>query len=353
MTAKRAAEAANGPHPLAVDTGGGRLDDAEPTEDQPPVTAVVTTYDRSDSAKRAVESVLDQTYEELKLVVVEDGTDSGIEDWLRAEAIDAQYIRHDANRGLAAARNTAIATSRTDYIAFLDDDDEWKPRRIERTVERLHAVPQEQRDRLGVVYCGTERRLNGQVLSIGHPENEGNLATAIMTDGASTLPSSCLFPRAALVAVGGYDESLPSSIDHDIWMALAVEGYDAFTVDEPLVVTHNPFEASMSTDTARRIEGIRLYVEKWTPVYQEWFGSQRGREYACRYFAAVIGRLAASKLVTGQTSEAATALGEIVRTCGYTWFLPQIIIRQVFEAIMKRFLPPLAVRHMSALAHRL
>ncbi|MDR9432101.1 MAG: glycosyltransferase family 2 protein, partial [Natronomonas sp.] len=129
MTAERAAEAASDPHPLAVDTGGGRLDDAEPTADQPLVTAAVTTYDRYDSAKRAVESVLDQTYEEIELVVVEDGTGSGIGDWLDAEGIDARYIRHDANRGLAAARNTAIAASRTDYIAFLDDDDEWKPRR--------------------------------------------------------------------------------------------------------------------------------------------------------------------------------------------------------------------------------
>lgn len=320
---------------------------------EPNVTAAVTTYERYEQTERAVRSVLRQTYESIELVIVEDGSDSGIADWIDSEDIECRYVRHDSNRGLAAARNTAIDTSTADYIAFLDDDDEWKPRRIERTVHRLRSIPEDRLSTFGVVYCGTERRRNGQVLSIGHPENEGNLKEAIMDKGASTLPSSCLFSKEALEAVGGYDESLPSSIDHDIWMALAAGGYDAYTVDEPLVVTHDPFEDSMETDTVSRIRGVRRYVEKWTPTYQEWFGAREGQRYASRYFVRVVSRLAAVKLVSGQVDDARLALNAIREENGGTWYSYRVLVAELLEATMKRYFPAWSVRFASELTSRL
>lgn len=317
------------------------------------VTAAITTYNRPVQAKRAIRSVASQTYEPVEVIVVEDGSETGIETWLDDQGLDARYVRHDSNRGLAAARNTAIDTSTADYIAFLDDDDEWKPRRIERTVHRLRSIPEDRLSTFGVVYCGTERRRNGQVLSIGHPENEGNLKEAIMDKGASTLPSSCLFSKEALEAVGGYDESLPSSIDHDIWMALAAGGYDAYTVDEPLVVTHDPFEHSMETDTVSRIRGVRRYVEKWTPTYQEWFGAREGQRYASRYFVRVVSRLAAVKLVSGQVDDARLALNAIREENGGTWYSYRVLVAELLEATMKRYFPAWSVRFASELTSRL
>lgn len=320
---------------------------------QPLVTAAITTYNRSQEVKRAVKSVLHQTYEPIDLVVVEDGSDNGISTWLDSEGIDAQYVRHETNRGLAAARNTATKVSRADYIAFLDDDDEWKPRRIERTVDRLRSLAEPQLETFGVVYCGTERRSNGQVLSIGHPKNEGKLKEAIMSVGVSTLPSSCLFSRAALVDVGGYDESLTSSVDHDIWMALAVGGYEAYTVDEPLVVTHNPFEASMVTDTDTRIRGVRRFVEKWTPTFEEWWGGREGRAFARKYFIRVISRLAAVKLVTGQFDEAKSSINAMLEESDGLAYPAWSLMVHVAETAIKRFLPPVAVRHVSRMANQL
>jgi glycosyltransferase involved in cell wall biosynthesis len=352
MTAKRTAvETVGDPHPITVDTGGGRLDEADPTPERPLVTAVVTTYDRPESVKRAIRSVLNQSYSPLELVVVEDGTNAGVRDWLcEAGHDDIRYVHHAENQGLAGARNTALALADGDYVAFLDDDDAWKPNRIEQQVSLLRSLSAAERRRVAAVYCGLENRQDGAVQSILHPENDGDLAASIRERGASTVQSACLFRRAALLDVDGYDEKLPSSIDHDIWMSLAVGGYEVRALDEPLVVSFDDFGDSMMTNTDQRIRGVKMYTNKWRPTYQEWFGSSGGEKYARRYFVRVVGRLAATKLVTGQVKEAIRALraiaGEIdaadiphtVRVCG----------RMFAEAGVKRFLPATVVRRLAS-----
>ncbi len=94
----------------------------------PLVTAVVTTYNRPQLVQRAIKSVLSQTYEPLEIILVEDGSDSGVGAWLQEERLEhIHYICHEENRGLAAARNTGLKLSHGTYIAYLDDDDEEPP----------------------------------------------------------------------------------------------------------------------------------------------------------------------------------------------------------------------------------
>ncbi len=337
------------PHDLVVDTGGGRTDETAPSDDHPLVTAVVTTHNRFDEATRAIRSVRGQTYEPLEVLIVEDGTDSGVHAWLSSEYDDVRYVQHATNGGLSAARNTAIALARGDYVAFLDDDDEWRPTRVERCVDRLQAISEEDRNHLAVVYCAVESRQDGRTISVVPPENEGNLAEAIRRDGPSTLQSSCLFRRSALIDVGGYDEWLRSSVDHDIWMALAVGGYDAATLDEPLVVSYDEFADSMMTNTETRIEGARQFVEKWRSTYHEWFGAAEGNRRIQRYFARVVGRLAAAKLVTGSLDDASTAVRAIFDKSDAVGYNVRVLAVLTAEAAVKRFAPPRVVRLASQL----
>ncbi|WP_440989457.1 glycosyltransferase family 2 protein [Haloarchaeobius baliensis] len=338
------------PHELAVDTGDGRLDDAESTDESPLVTAVVTTYDRFEEATRAIESVLSQTYEPVEFLVVEDGTESGVEGWLAENGYDSvRYVRHATNQGLSGARNTAIALAEGEYVAFLDDDDSWKPERLERGVAALQSLPADERGRVGVVYCAVEAREDGRVASIVPPENQGNLRAAIVRDGPSTLESSCLFSKRALVDVGGYDEELVSSVDHDIWLSLAVGGYHAETVPEPLVVSYDAFADSMMTNTDDRIRGVGQFVEKWRPTYVDWFGPEEGERRLQRYFARVIARLAATKLVSGNLGEARRAVGAVFDRSDQTFYNVSVLATLVAESAVKRFAPPALVRRLSAL----
>jgi hypothetical protein len=202
-----------------------------------------------------------------------------------------------------------------------------------------------------VVYCAVEQRRNEDIVSIIPPVNEGSLRESIVRHGASTLQSSCLFVTSVLKDVGGYDESLPSSIDHDIWLALATEEYHAHGLNEPLVISYEEFDDSMMTDTAQRIEGVRAFVEKWRPTYQSWLGERKGNRRSQRYFVRVVARLAAANLVTGRFDEARTAIGAI-QTESEEWLFPTVTIcRQVLEAAVKKYLPAPLVRTISIAAH--
>jgi hypothetical protein len=138
-------------------------------------------------------------------------------------------------------------------------------------------------------------------------------------------------------------------------MSLAVAGYAARTVDTPLVISFDDFADSMMTNTDQRISGVRQYIEKWRPTYCEWFGSKGGEQYAQRYFNRVIGRLAATKLVTGQLSESATALQAIFDQADRRQYVHAIVVFTILclENIIKRFLPPSSVRTLTKIIKNL
>jgi len=307
---------------------------------KPVVSVVITTYNRPNKCKRAIESVLSQTYSPLEIIVVEDGTETGIYEWIRTEHPYIQYIRHDSNRGLAAARNTGLEQSEGEYVAYLDDDDVWKPARIEKQIDALESHQSREQGEVGVVYCGTERRTSdGDLISIGHPENSGNLRESIKSVGASTLSSSFLFTRKCLIEVDGFDQTLPSSIDHDIWMSLAIHNYHTITVDEPLVITYESNEKDMMTNTYPRISGVRQYVKKWTPTYHDWFGVEQGNIHGERYFARVIARLVSEKAANGDLIEAWHAIRAIYDYSSQYQYNTYIITTRTTRAIATKNLP--------------
>ena len=119
------------------------------------VTAIITTHNRSpETVLRAVNSVLNQTYENMELIVVDDSTPEyshrqDVENLVRGASDRILYIKHPTSRGANAARNTGLAYAKGYYVAFLDDDDEWSPNKIE---EQLKGFT----DRgIALVYCGT------------------------------------------------------------------------------------------------------------------------------------------------------------------------------------------------------
>jgi len=306
------------------------------------VTAVVTTYNRFELAKRAIRSVISQTYNSLEIIVVEDSGDSGIKEWLVQFCDQSiKYIQHPTNRGLAAARNTAINMAEGKYIAFLDDDDEWKPLRVEKQMDLIRALGEEAQKKCAVVSCCVETIINnGKYLSIAPAGNIGNMKEAIIKDGMSTPSSTFLFSKCALQEVGGFDEGLPSSIDHDIWMSLATGGYDAWAVEEPLVVDYGrEGRHTMMSDTAHRIKGVRMFVEKWMPSFQEWFGDAVGLKYGKRYFSRVIIHLSVNKILSGNFRAAQQALKAVFDFNDEAFYNLKMLFKQLFVRLAKRITP--------------
>ena len=233
----------------------------------PRVSVVVPAYERADVVGRAIDSALAQTVEDIEIVVVDDGSSDDTR--AVAEGYDdprVRYLAHDTNRGVSAARNTGVAAADGDYVAFLDSDDEWLPRKLDRQLATL--------DERGAgwvgAYCDVATaglsslgRLAGLVserLFRSRAPREGGreLAEALLSMQVFMGPGSTLLvERAVLEAAGGFDEGLSIYEDWDLVLRVLARGNLAY-VDEALAVTHftgdAPAEAYVAND--------RRYLER-------------------------------------------------------------------------------------------
>jgi len=123
-------------------------------------------------------------------------------------------------------------------------------------------------------------------------------------------------------------------------MALANAGYYAYAVNEALVISYSRNNRrTMMNTTASRVRGVSTYVKKWKPVYQEWFGEAAGTIYAQRYFARVISKLAAERLLTGHFSETRQAIRAIFHYSNEIGYNISVVSKILLMSAAQRFLP--------------
>ena len=183
-----------------------------------PVSVVVITHNRKQLLERALLSVLSQTWQALELIVVDDGSTDGTREWMESFAVRHQikYIYNTDGLGGNHVRNIGIRAATGDYIALLDDDDEWLSRKTEKQLGLLESDPD-----IGVVSCGRIARY-----ADGREENEdpfllpeGDLHEAIFTDLHFT-SSRLMIRRSVLENVGFFDEALRAWQDYELMIRL-------------------------------------------------------------------------------------------------------------------------------------
>jgi glycosyltransferase involved in cell wall biosynthesis len=307
------------------------------------ISVILTTYNRPELAKSAFESVVRQTTAPLEIIVVEDASQTDIESWIaNLGREDTSYVRHDSNRGLAAARNTGLRIARGDLIAYIDDDDEWLPSRLEAQLKRLRSLDEDDLQNLAALQVGAvilDR--TGKQLGIRLPANQGNLRDSIIDIGAVTPSSSFLFVRSALESVGGFDETLINGIDHDVWMKLAVAGFRNEIIESPHVILYSDDRSTMMSSTDKRIAGLSRFIEKWQPTYEDWFGRRAGRRYAKRYFIGIISKLAGEKLANRRIREGLRAAGASSKVAGWRPDLQAYAAFCTLRSLLARAFPKL------------
>ncbi|NKE34533.1 glycosyltransferase family 2 protein [Natronococcus sp. JC468] len=236
------------------------------------VSVIVPTYNREETVSRAIDSVLAQTYDELEVVVVDDGSTDDTRSVL--ESYDDDRVRpiyHETNQGANVARNTGIEHARGKYVAFLDSDDEWRPEKLEAQLDVLEKRSEE----WVAAYCGFAFELTGpidrlrglaaSVLSRAddRPRMEGGteLIGEILADNVHTGAGSTLIVRTDVAReVGGFDETLDRFQDPEFVLRILEVGKLAY-VDEPLVVREET--GTPPADTIRRADEqyLSLYAE--------------------------------------------------------------------------------------------
>jgi len=195
------------------------------------VSVIIPTFNRADRVIRAISSVLEQTFIDFEIIVVDDGSTDKTEKAVARFNDRIKYIAHPANLGVSAARNTGIKNSRTPFIAFLDSDDHWLPEKLE--VQMLFFETN-----TNALACQTEeiwirngRRVNPRKK---HLKPSGDIFTPSLKL-CLVSPSAVMLRRSVLDEVGLFDESLPACEDYDLWLRIACR-HPVYLIDESLII---------------------------------------------------------------------------------------------------------------------
>ena len=184
------------------------------------VSVIIPTCDRAEYLRVAIASVLNQTFQDFELIVVDDASANNPSVLVESFHDDRiKFLRHENRRGGSAARNTGIVNSKCDYIAFLDDDDEWFPDKLARQMALLLASPPE----VGCIYTGyvTVDRSTGETKGQQIPQKRGDLSSDLLSENCLGGTSSVLLKRECFDKVGLFDETLPSFQDYDLWIRIS------------------------------------------------------------------------------------------------------------------------------------
>ena len=226
----------------------------------PSVSVVIPTYNRGQLLEQAIQSVLDQTYRDLELIVVDDGSTDDTRRRVVAVADDRVRYIHQRNAGLAGARNTGIREARGDYVAFLDDDDVWMAEKLERQMAIMQSRPN-----VAVVHCGFRFvDLEGNPVSMEYrrPPSRGSLYEDLMYANVISGSGSAAVVRArCFIDAGTFDPTLRAREDQDMWRRLALAGHEFACVDEALVDIRW-HAANMQKDPRRMAEANMRYLDK-------------------------------------------------------------------------------------------
>lgn len=236
------------------------------TENKPNVSVVIPTYNREQLIARSVKSVLSQTYQDFEIIIVDDASTDNTEEVVSSfndERI--RYVRHEENRGEAAARNTGIKVARGDYIAYQDSDDEWFPEKLARQIELLEDVSPD----VGVIYTGFWKTKNHRRTYIPFSwvgRKNGDIHKELLKGNFIGSPV-VLIKKECFSEVGLFDERLRNLVDWEMWIRIS-KHYHFSCVDEPLVVAHYDSDnASDNPDSL--INALQLVLEKNRDEFEE------------------------------------------------------------------------------------
>lgn len=227
------------------------------------VSAIITTHKRpADIVKRAVLSVINQNYKNIEIIVVDDSPKEFIEreDVKRAVlslSKEIKYIQHEKTYGACAARNSGTAVSSGTYIAFLDDDDEWLPEKIEEEIKVM-------REDVALVYCKSFSVYDGDYSKKRireAPQYRGFVFDKMLESNFIGSTSFPLIRKQCLLDVGGFDTNMKSAQDYDLWTRISKK-YKIDFVEKPLVYYHYHTIGQITKKPNNAIAGLERYWEK-------------------------------------------------------------------------------------------
>jgi len=192
------------------------------------VSVIIPAYNSREHIAEAVQSALDQTYQPVEVIAIDDGSTDGTGEVLRSFGNKIRYIRKE-NGGPASARNVGIESAAGEFVAFLDGDDIWYPQKLEKQMSLFQGD-------VGLVYARVDSfDENGPVEKVRKPLIRGEVFERLFNKNLIST-STVVVKKECFDKVGLFDEDpdLISVEDYDMWLRIAALTKVDF-LDEPLI----------------------------------------------------------------------------------------------------------------------
>lgn len=207
------------------------------------VSVIIPTFNRARFLKRAVDSVLAQTYKDLELIVVNDGSCDDTFEMLAHIADSRLKIIHlESNVGVSKARNIGFSHSKGEWIALLDSDDEWLSHRLEIQMNYIDSMPAFYPLIHGEeIWIRNGKRINQKKI---HQKSGGDLFERSL-ELCLISPSASLIHRKCWEEFNGFDEDFVVCEDYDLWLRLTSK-YEVGFINEPIIIKYGGHDDQLS-----------------------------------------------------------------------------------------------------------
>ena len=238
---------------------------------------VIPTYNRS-AVSEAVKSALNQTHEKIEVIVVDDHSETPAKKHLEdIEDERMTVLRHDENKNGSAARNTGIDAASGDYIALLDDDDQWKPEKLEKQLKNLDEKEEEYR----ACYTGAETVYSDHSEEVV-PEAEGDITKQVLEMSVNGSFGSTLIADKELVdKIDGFDEEFGMHQDWEFILRL-LEKTKFKLVKEPLIKREVMYGYE-PRDLEFLVQNKKRFIDKFSDKIQET-GKLKSRRIKAKHY---------------------------------------------------------------------
>ncbi len=210
------------------------------------VSAIITTYNRAELLPRAIDSVLSQGRPADEVIIVNDGSDDTTWDYLTTLPGEITVL-HQINQGISAARNAAIEKASGEWLAFLDDDDEWLPHKLETQLRLVNAHPQYQLCHGEELWIRNNRRVN----PMKKHRKQGGWIYPNCLPMCVISPSTAMLHRDIPTTIGMFDTRLPACEDYDLWLRIC-SVHPVLYTDIPLTIKYGGHQDQLS----RKYQGM-------------------------------------------------------------------------------------------------
>ena len=262
------------------------------------ISVIIPTHNRADLLPRAIKSVQDQTRAVDEIIVVSDGSTDNTEETVKKIAeqdsriqLIAYYPGHNGNY----ARNRGIEAATGEFIAFLDDDDEWLPRKTELQMQLFEKDPD-----VGLVYSSQNCIYSDTGITYQtQPMWRGDLSKRIFIRGEMGTPSQVMVRKAVLDQTGLFDLNLEALQDYDLWIRCCMVTKVDF-VPEPCINYYNSTSTDqVSSKTEKYIQSRLNIREKYRDEIAKF-----GKEFEQKVDIIVENRIAERCLRNGRNRDA-------------------------------------------------